>query len=112
MINRKDFIRLAAVGGGAVFLSGLYRSAVEADNSGMAKAGYEDFFFVQLSDSHWGYVGPANPDASNTLKKAVATVNGAGFARNRNHAGARTGITSALSGSPMMSQRPRKPRRS
>jgi 3',5'-cyclic AMP phosphodiesterase CpdA len=31
---------------------------------------------VQLSDTHWGYQGPANPDAANTLKKAVATVNG------------------------------------
>src|SRR5262249_13589494 len=34
-----------------------------------------DFFFVQLSDTHWGYRGPANPDADVTLKKAVAAVN-------------------------------------
>jgi 3',5'-cyclic AMP phosphodiesterase CpdA len=32
---------------------------------------------VQLSDSHWGFEGPAiNPDAQGTLKKAVAAVNG------------------------------------
>ena len=34
-----------------------------------------DFYFVQLSDSHWGFQGPPNPDASGTLRKAVATVN-------------------------------------
>jgi 3',5'-cyclic AMP phosphodiesterase CpdA len=31
---------------------------------------------VQFSDTHWGYSGPANPDAEHTLEKAVATVNG------------------------------------
>ena len=35
-----------------------------------------DFHFVQFSDTHWGYKGAANPDAENTLAKAVATVNG------------------------------------
>lgn len=75
MINRRDFIRLAAVGGGAVFLSGLHAGALAANRRGAGAAGYEDFFFVQLSDTHWGYTGPANPDAANTLRKAVATVN-------------------------------------
>jgi len=36
---------------------------------------YDDFYFVQLSDTHWGFSGAPNPDAANTLKKAVATVN-------------------------------------
>jgi 3',5'-cyclic AMP phosphodiesterase CpdA len=36
---------------------------------------YDDFYFVQLSDSHWGYTGPANPESANTLKKAIAAVN-------------------------------------
>jgi 3',5'-cyclic AMP phosphodiesterase CpdA len=36
----------------------------------------DDFYFVQLSDSHWGFNGPAvNPDARGTLPKAVAAVN-------------------------------------
>jgi 3',5'-cyclic AMP phosphodiesterase CpdA len=35
----------------------------------------DDFFFVQLSDSHWGYEGPANPDAKVTLPKAIEAVN-------------------------------------
>ncbi|MYM23933.1 twin-arginine translocation signal domain-containing protein [Duganella sp. FT135W] len=68
MTDRRDFLRLGAVGGGAVFLSGLYGHAL-ADNS------YDDFYFVQLSDSHWGYKGPANPEAEQTLKQAVEAVN-------------------------------------
>jgi hypothetical protein len=74
MINRRDFMKLTAIGGGAVFLSGLTSLAQAA--SAKAGAAYDDFFFVQLSDTHWGYQGPANPEAANTLKKAVATVNG------------------------------------
>ncbi len=35
-----------------------------------------DFHFVQLSDVHWGFNGPAvNPEAATTLKRAVAAVN-------------------------------------
>ena len=30
---------------------------------------------MQLSDTHWGFSGPPNPDAKNTLRKAVASVN-------------------------------------
>jgi hypothetical protein len=67
MIDRRDFLKLGAVGAGAVFASGLFKGAEAAAN--------EDFYFVQLSDSHWGYSGPANPEAANTLKQAVATVN-------------------------------------
>ena len=66
-IDRRDFLRLAGVGG-AVFASGLYPLA------GSAQAA-DDFFFVQLSDTHWGFQGPPNPDAKVTLKKAVAAVN-------------------------------------
>src|SRR6476660_8597886 len=72
MPDRRAFLKLAALGGGAVFMSGLPFQA------GAAAAGtqpYDDFFFVQLSDSHWGYTGPANPESANTLKKAVAAVN-------------------------------------
>lgn len=68
MIDRRGFLRLGAVGGGAVFMSGLYGKALAAD-------GYQDFYFVQLSDSHWGYKGPANPEAQNTLRQAVDSVN-------------------------------------
>jgi hypothetical protein len=68
-IDRRDFLKLAGLGG-AVFASGL------AGCAGMASAKQEDFYFVQLSDTHWGFKGPAlNPDAGGTLQKAVAAVN-------------------------------------
>ena len=66
-IDRREFLKLAGVGG-AVFASGLYPHAASAQPAG-------DFFFVQLSDTHWGFQGPPNPDAKVTLKKAVAAVN-------------------------------------
>lgn len=72
-IDRRDFLKLAGLGG-VVFASRLAGMASAADTS--AGAAYDEFFFVQLSDSHWGFEGPPNPDARGTLKKAVAAVNG------------------------------------
>ena len=69
-VNRRDFLKLAGLGG-AVFASGL---AGCATSGGGAMAG-QDFYFVQLSDTHWGFSGPPNPDARGTLPKAVAAVN-------------------------------------
>jgi Calcineurin-like phosphoesterase len=67
-INRREFLKLTALGGvGVVFGSALPGMAPAADQ--------DDFYFVQLSDSHWGFEGPPNPDAKVTLKKAVASVN-------------------------------------
>ena len=72
-IDRREFLKLAGLGG-AVFASGL------AGCAGMASAKQEDFYFVQLSDTHWGFKGPAlNPDADGTLQKAVAAVNSLSF---------------------------------
>ena len=67
-INRRNFIKLAGVGG-VVFASSL-----GPWGRALAVAG-QDFFFVQMSDSHWGFEGPPNPEAKNTLKRAVAAVN-------------------------------------
>jgi hypothetical protein len=61
--DRRQFLQW---GGGAVFASAL---------TGMAHAAGGDFFFVQLSDVHWGFEGPPNPDAHGTLPKALAAVN-------------------------------------
>jgi Calcineurin-like phosphoesterase len=70
VIDRRDFLKLAGLGG-AVFVSGL------AGCASMGRSAEEDFYFVQLSDTHWGFQGPAlNPDAGGTLQKAVAAVNG------------------------------------
>jgi hypothetical protein len=69
-INRRDFLKLTGLGG-AVFASGLAGCSTMG-----TKAAQEDFYFVQLSDSHWGFNGPVvNPDAKGTLPKAVAAVN-------------------------------------
>ena len=68
-IDRRQFLQLAALGGGAVFASSLPGCA------SMGGAG-PDFYFVQLSDTHWGFNGPlVNPDARGTLPRAVAAVN-------------------------------------
>jgi hypothetical protein len=65
-LDRRQFLKLAGLGG-AVFASGL---------PGFAHAqGAQDFYFVQLSDTHWGFEGEPNPDAKVTLKKAIASVN-------------------------------------
>lgn len=72
MIDRRQLLKLASVGGGVVFASALQGCANMA--AGGNSAG-KDFFFVQLSDIHWGYKGDANPDAGNTLRKAVDSVN-------------------------------------
>jgi hypothetical protein len=69
-LDRRQFLRLAGIGG-AVFVPGL---AHAGSAPGAASAG-DDFYFVQLSDTHWGFEGPPNPDARGTLPKAVAAVN-------------------------------------
>ncbi len=66
--GRREFLKLAGLGG-VVFASSL-----GVWGQALAAAG-QDFFFVQMSDSHWGFEGPANPEAKNTLKRAVAAVN-------------------------------------
>src|SRR6266849_6036305 len=68
-IDRREFLKLAGLGG-AVFASGL------AGGAKFAGAAESDFYFVQLSDSHWGFNGPVvNPDARGTLPKAIEAVN-------------------------------------
>ena len=78
--DRRGFIKLAGLGGGIVFASSLSRglglntlgSVVDYANAKVEN----DFSFVQLSDTHWGFAGPkVNPDAQGTLKKAVQVVN-------------------------------------
>src|SRR5258708_35405887 len=69
-IDRRDFLKLSALGGGAVLASSLPGCA------SMGASGADDFYFVQLSDTHWGFNGPmVNPDARGTLPKAIEAVN-------------------------------------
>ena len=65
--DRRRFLHLAGVGG-AVFASGLAGCAARPGAP-------DDFLFVQLSDTHWGFEGAPNPDARGTLPKAIAAVN-------------------------------------
>ena len=70
-MKRSDFIKMLGLGG-VVFASGIDGFAKTA-----IKSQGKDFYFVQLSDTHWGFSGPkVNPDAAGTLEKAVAAVNG------------------------------------
>ena len=70
--TRREFLQLAGVGG-VVFASGLLEACASADRRRPAPA--DDFYFVQLSDTHWGYKGPANPEAAIELPRAVELVN-------------------------------------
>lgn len=69
IMDRREFIRLAALGG-VVFASGLH-----AADTFRGEASGKDFYFVQLSDTHWGFDGPPNPDSHGTLPKAIEAVN-------------------------------------
>ena len=68
-VTRKEFLKLMGLGG-VVFASGLKGVAFGEDKDD------NDFFFVQLSDTHWGFTGDKiNPESMNTLKRAIAAVN-------------------------------------
>lgn len=73
-INRREFIQLAAFGG-VVFASGIRAAGYDAGEKEGATVPPDDFYFVQLSDTHWGFKGPANPDSRGTLPKAIEAVN-------------------------------------
>lgn len=93
--NRREMLSLLGASGvGVVFASGLagcthrgtgpdasegFDKRAESTPSappGAARAATnKDFFFVQMSDTHWGYKGPANPEADVTLKKTVQLIN-------------------------------------
>jgi len=70
--NRRDILKLMGVGG-VVFASGLAGAAAERRRKSDADS---DFFFLQLSDTHWGYSGVSNPEAEVTLPRAIETING------------------------------------
>jgi 3',5'-cyclic AMP phosphodiesterase CpdA len=73
-IDRREFLGLAGLGG-VVFASGL-AGCESMGMGGSAAATPSDFHFVQLSDLHWGFNGPAvNPESRTTLPKAIAAVN-------------------------------------
>jgi len=71
-LKRRDFLRLAAFGG-AAFASAL---------PGWTYGSDDDFFFVQLSDAHWGFEGPAvNPEATVRVPAQAAEAGNVDFPR-------------------------------
>ena len=68
-LSRRSLMRIAALGGGIVFASALPGRKLLA-------AGMDDFYFIQLSDLHWGFNDPkVNPDTKGSLEKMIAAVN-------------------------------------
>ena len=86
MQQRRELLRLLGVSG-VTFASGLWgcatgpapASASRTVTPGATTAPNQtllrDFFFLQLSDTHWGYQGAANPEADRTLRETIATIN-------------------------------------
>ncbi len=69
-LERRDFLKLMGIGTAVIVLG------ARGSSRASASAG-EDFMFVQLSDTHWGFSDPkVNPDFAGTLKKAISAVNG------------------------------------
>ena len=68
-LDRRALLKLLGLGG-VVLGSGLPGFKLVS-----AAGGSPDFFFLQLSDTHWGFSGPPNPQADQTLREAVRAVN-------------------------------------
>jgi predicted MPP superfamily phosphohydrolase len=69
-IDRRDFIKLAGLCT-AVLVSGQESLVFGAEDKRK-----NDFMFLQLSDTHWGFNNPKiNPDFAATLKKSIKAIN-------------------------------------
>ena len=51
------------------------RLRVQPAGAARSRRSTDEFHFVQLSDTHWGFEGPPNPDAKGTLTKAIEAMN-------------------------------------
>jgi 3',5'-cyclic AMP phosphodiesterase CpdA len=70
-VKRGDFVHHVGWTGAGI----VYVLSAEGIVRATASASPKAFSFVQISDSHIGYAGPANQDVRATLQKAVASVN-------------------------------------
>jgi 3',5'-cyclic-AMP phosphodiesterase len=70
-MKRSDFVGHVAWTGAGI----LYVLGSEGIVRATAEAAPGKFSFVQISDSHIGYTGPANDDVRATLEKTVADIN-------------------------------------
>jgi 3',5'-cyclic AMP phosphodiesterase CpdA len=73
-VGRRDLLRIAGIGGL------VFASALPGFRAGPALAATsDDFYFVQLSDLHWGFADPkVNPDTKASLEASIAAINAAG----------------------------------
>ena len=66
--TRRDFIKVAGIAGISATIFNVKPLLADSPT--------QNFFFAQLSDTHWGFDNPAiNPDFAGTLKKTIAGVN-------------------------------------
>jgi 3',5'-cyclic AMP phosphodiesterase CpdA len=84
--HRRDFFRLA---GGAIWIAAGAAACAGRGGTGPAPrapansapptpepAERGGFLLMQITDTHWGYAGPANPDPRGTLERAIAEIAG------------------------------------
>jgi len=81
-IERRDLLKLLCLAG-VVASGGLAGCASQRapatgpkSPSSESSSPRDEFVFLQLSDTHWGYSGPNNPLAEVTLREAVKAING------------------------------------
>ncbi|HEY4240059.1 MAG TPA: metallophosphoesterase [Kofleriaceae bacterium] len=71
-VHRRDFFKLA---GGALFVGAcgprIIRSAGAREPTAARRDG---FVIMQITDTHWGYAGPANPHPKESVERAVAEI--------------------------------------
>jgi predicted phosphodiesterase len=78
MKDRRDFFRLA---GSALWLTAGAAACARAGGAAGPRAPGEPdpaapggFLMMQISDTHWGYQGPANPDPHGAIERAIAEI--------------------------------------
>jgi 3',5'-cyclic AMP phosphodiesterase CpdA len=83
--NRRDFFRLA---GGAIWIAAGAAACAKAGAGAEPRTpgdptpkkadpdGPGGFLLMQITDTHWGYSGPANPDPRGTIERALAEIAG------------------------------------
>jgi plastocyanin len=81
MRTRRELLHLAGLGGAVLAsqLAGCFSSRERGParpGGGGGALAVDDFFFLQLSDTHIGFAGPPNPEAAHTLERAVARIAG------------------------------------
>ena len=80
-MTRRQLIRHSAWFGAAVVLTVAGGEVIShvAGAAGAEHATKPALRFAQISDSHLGFNGPANPNVADTFNQAIAQINGMGF---------------------------------